>query len=86
MSSSATHRDRLALGAGALLTLNEAARLLPMSSGDARLWLRDSRLVVDLDGRPVVVWGDVLNHLRTLHEDTPRRVVPTLRRVSLDPR
>jgi hypothetical protein len=62
---SATYRDRLTLGTGAVLTHNEAARLLPMADRDARSWLASAGLVVDLDGRSLVVWADVLAALRT---------------------
>lgn len=55
---------RLALGAAAVLALGDAARLLPMSDGEARAWLHDQGLVRDLAGRDVVVWGDVIDALR----------------------
>ncbi len=55
--------DRLALGVGAVLTLSQAARLLPVSSADARRWLRGRGLVSDLDGREVVLWLNVCRAL-----------------------
>ncbi len=76
------------MGAGAVLTVNEAAALLPVSDPAARLWLRQRDLIRSLDGRPVVVWADVLDALRAGAEPaeaaSPVRVVG-LRRVRLDP-
>jgi len=57
----AGHR-RLLLGPGAVLSLNEAAALLPFSDAKARRWLRSRGLVRDLEGRSVVRWLDVLFH------------------------
>lgn len=53
---------RLLLGVGAVLSLNEAAALLPFSDAEARRWLRSRGLVRDLEGRSVVRWLDVLFH------------------------
>ena len=52
--SSKRHRDRLALGAGAVLTVSEASALLPVADCDARAWLRRLGLVRYLEGRQVV--------------------------------
>ena len=59
------HQDRLAMGPGAVLTVNEAAHLLPLADAKARAWLRREGLVVSLDEREVVCWADVLDALRT---------------------
>lgn len=66
---------RLALGPAALMSLSEAAKLIPMSDSEARAWLRDEGLVRDLRGRSVVIWGDVLDQLRRvpLKQTSPRR-------------
>jgi hypothetical protein len=55
-------RRRLLLGTGAVLSLNEAAALLPFSDAEARRWLRSRGLVRDLEGRSVVRWLDVVFH------------------------
>ena len=88
MQSSARHSQRLSMGVGAVLTVNEAAALLPVADSDARLWLRRRGLVSSLDGRPVVVWAAVLAAIRSGDgPDEPpaaRRSTP-LPRVALDP-
>lgn len=58
------HRDRLRMGPGAVLTVNEAAALLPIADRDARAWLHHRGLVRSLAGRDVVLWIDVLDELR----------------------
>jgi len=55
---------RLALSAAAVLSVSQAAGLLPMGDADARQWLRAQGLVHVLEGRDVVVWGDVLGCIR----------------------
>ena len=55
---------RLALGAAAVLPVGEAAALLPISDARARDWLHTRGVVRDLDGKPVVIWGDALALLR----------------------
>lgn len=47
-----------------VLGLTAAADELPMGHGAAVKWLREHELVHDLDGRQVVIWGDVLEALR----------------------
>lgn len=73
---------RRQLGDAAIFAASEAARLLPMRECDAVRWLRNSGLVRDLDGRPVVIWGDVLDHLRQ-HEESPPPPRPRLPRAGL---
>ena len=51
---------RLAQGPAAVLSVSEASALLPLADGRARHWLKRHDLIRDLDGKPVVLWGDVL--------------------------
>ena len=60
------HQDRLRLGRDAIVSLSDAAALLPMSDDEARDWLRASGLVRDFHGRHVVLWGEVLDAIREL--------------------
>lgn len=46
-----------------VLTVAGAVRALPMRDADARRWLIESGLVVDLMGRDRVIWGRVLDEL-----------------------
>ncbi len=62
--SSARHRERLTLGTAAVLTVAEAAALLPVCDAEARRWLRARGLVRSLVGRDVVIWGDIPDALR----------------------
>ena len=64
MEELSLQQARLCLGAAAILSLSETARLLPMADGKAREWLRRNGLVRDLAGRSVVIWGDVIDELR----------------------
>ncbi len=54
---------RLMQGAAALFSLNRAAELVPCSDGEARRWLEVRGLVRHVNGRPVVVWRQVLEAL-----------------------
>lgn len=67
--------ERLALGADAVLPLQQAAALLPMADREAREWLRDRGLVRQLAGRDVVIWGDITDALRA--NETPPPSVPS---------
>jgi hypothetical protein len=52
---------RLALGPAALLTVAQAAELMPWGDSRCRAWLRDHGLVRhDPELGEAVVWGDVL--------------------------
>lgn len=62
--------QRLAQGAAAVMSLDLAAQLLPVSDAEARRWLRQQGLVRDLLGRSVVVWADVLDALRAADGST----------------
>jgi hypothetical protein len=55
---------RLQLGEAAILSVDDAVRLLPRRQEDAERWLRERVKVHDLDGTPVVIWGEVLAALR----------------------
>ena len=73
MSSSEVHQDRLSLGAGAVFTLREAARLLGWTGAEA--WIRRQGIVRRVDGRERVVWGDVLDavrHERAMADNRPK--------------
>lgn len=52
------------LGVAAVLSPAQAAELLPWRDADAREWLDRAKLVRRVDGREVVIWGDVILALR----------------------
>lgn len=52
------------LGIAAILTVGDAAELMPGGYARRVAWLHAVGLVKDLDGDQVVVWGDVLEKLR----------------------
>ena len=54
---------RLAMGEAAIYPLDTACSLLPGTSTEAREWLKDRRLVLDMGGVDVVVWREVLAEL-----------------------
>ena len=88
--SSERHGQRLQQGPGAVFAPSHAAGLLPGRDRDNLAWLRREGLVRSLDGRPVVVWGEVLDRIasgRGPDEDRRRRDPPAacdLPRVALD--
>lgn len=55
---------RHALGVAAVLPVSEAIELMPLQRPDAREFLRSNGLIHYLQGRPCVIWGDVLEALR----------------------
>jgi hypothetical protein len=61
--ASARDQDRLQLGGGAILSLDRAAQLLPISDQEARAWPRERGLVRVLLGRQVVIWGRVVEEI-----------------------
>lgn len=65
---SARARARRELGLGAVLSADHAAMVLPMADGEARRWLSRNGLIRDLDGREVVRWIDVVEHLGSATE------------------
>lgn len=52
------------LGPAAVVSLSDAAELLPGGYARRRAWLEARGLVHDLDGDPVVVWGEVVDAVR----------------------
>lgn len=56
--------ERLTLGSAAILSLRQAAALLPIGDAEGRRWLRNHGLVRNLAGREVVIWEDITNALR----------------------
>jgi len=68
------NRARLVVSPGAILSLSQAAKLLPIAERDARRWLRSRGLVRDLAGRPVVVWQQVMDALLHPADPPPRAV------------
>lgn len=55
---------RRALGRDEVLTLSQAALRLPMDACAAIRWFKSEGLVRKLDGRNVIIWGDVLDKLQ----------------------
>ena len=66
--ASTRHQERLSMGVGALLTLAEAAALIPIADMEARAWLKAQGLVQQLKGRHVVTWRSVLDAVEGLPE------------------
>ena len=55
---------RLLLGSAAVLSVTEAAELLPWSDSVARRWLRDEKLIAKgPTGKDLVLWGKVTARL-----------------------
>lgn len=52
---------RLTASRDALIPVEWAVKLLPMKNGEARAWLKRSKLISKVNGRDVVLWGDVLD-------------------------
>ena len=73
--------QRLIISPGAIVTLQQAAELLPIAERDARAWLKRRGLVRDLAGRSVVVWADVMAALQAPPEQERR--IARLRREPL---
>ena len=80
MSREPVRERRLKLGGAAVLSLEEAAEYVPISDAAAKAWLIDHGLVLDLDGRRVVIWGDVLDALRRREQAEPQSASPAPRR------
>ena len=77
------HQERLSMGAGAVLSLGEAAGLLPVADREAREWLRENGLVSYIKGRPVVAWSAVIEALRNPEVPAPGASKPKPRTGSL---
>lgn len=86
VASSERARARRELGEAAVLTPAQAAQLLPWEDAAAAEWLRRRDLIRRVDGREVVVWGDVVEAVRqgdTATARSPTRAVTPLRRSRL---
>lgn len=57
-----------------LLSVADAVREMGIADKDAREWLRTEGLLVDLAGRDRVIWGEVLDRLRTKRDGAARMV------------
>ena len=79
MADSKRHRDRLAMGDGAIYSLQVASELLPPHDSRAREWLIEQGLVQTLLGVPIVVWADVQQRIREIGEPSPTRPRTPLR-------
>ncbi len=55
---------RRRLDPNSVLSTAQAVRALPWREADARAWLRREGLVHRVDGRGLVIWGDVLDKIR----------------------
>lgn len=53
------------LGPADVLTPAEAVAALRVAEADGHAWLKEEGLVVTVVGRPRVIWGDVLERIRT---------------------
>jgi len=69
-------KDRLQLGAAAVLSPSHAAELLPWREGVAMAWLREQGLILTLPLGEVVVWGDVIERLRVASTPEPPKRRP----------
>ncbi len=49
---------------GQIISFSEAVRRVPLRDSKARRWLRREGLVSEIEGREVVCWDAVLEHLR----------------------
>ncbi len=53
--------SRLALGRAAALSISQASALLPLRDSVARRAIEAAGIVRNVDGKRLVVWGDVLD-------------------------
>lgn len=78
------HTDRLLLGDAAVVSVEEAARWLPINDAEARDLLHDNDLIRSPDGRHrFVVWADVIAYIRG--EPRPGKRPPPSRDASVHP-
>ncbi len=68
---------REAMGAAAVLTVQQAAELLPCADGEARRWIEAHGLVRNVAGRPCVVWGMLLDVIAA--EGDPEKKAPPVK-------
>lgn len=80
------------MGAGAILTVQEACELLPVSDSTARRWIRENGLISYLGDKQVVVWAAVQSCLRAgsdpareNEQNLESRRLSTLPRLHLEP-
>lgn len=73
------------MGLGAILSLDEAAELLPIADADARRWLVDAGCVRDLNGRKTVSWLRVVEAWDTLPLHSTKAPRPGLRVPAAEP-
>ena len=59
------------LGPCDLLTVAEAVRALRIREADARRWIRERGLVRRVEGRDLVVWGEVVRAISGAVEEPP---------------
>jgi len=64
MAKSERARKRLLLGAAWVGSPSEAAALAPGADHKAMQYFREHGLIRTLGGKPVVIWGDVLDAIR----------------------
>lgn len=74
------YQARLAMGAAAVLSVRQAADLLPWDDASARRWLRAQGLVRTVDGREVVIWARVLDAIDAAGDERPVEPPPPPRR------
>lgn len=79
--------DRYTQGMGAVYSVAEACRLLPVQDAKARAWLEREGLIVDEPslGR-MVVWADVVARLRQTRSGEPETQETTRTRGRVLPR
>ena len=64
-------RARRELGMGAVISLYQAAQLLPLPDEEAVELLRREGVVLRVRGREIVVWADVVEALRRVGQAPP---------------
>lgn len=64
LGTSERAKARRAMGVAAVLTVSQAAALLPATDAEADRWLREHGLVRRWLEREVVIWGEVLDAIR----------------------
>lgn len=65
-------RDEASLQPGDVVNIRRAARALHMRDSRAAAWLRSRGLVCSVAGRERVIWGDVLEAIRTNQPPMPK--------------
>ena len=76
---------RLIVGPGAVLSVSRAVELLPMRDAAARAAIEAAGIVRNVDGKRLVVWGDVLDVVLQRQEEgeAPKPKRAPLRRAKL---